>query len=131
MQSLQGLDALQWWRVVPLVALAWLAIFFGRTLRAGETPLIERIARVRDPGLPPALCYYTRRLTVIWTVYFMLAAALVAIAELPWLGALVALGAVVLFVGEHWIRPLLFPGKSFPNLLQQVVDTASVWRRRS
>jgi hypothetical protein len=61
----------------------------------------------------------------------MLAAALVVLVDLPWLGALVAPGAVVLFVGEHRIRPLMFPGKSFTNLLQQVADTASVWRRGS
>jgi uncharacterized membrane protein len=129
MQLPQGLDALQLWRVVPLIALGWLAFFFGRTLRAGETPLIERIARVRDPGLTPSLCRYARRLTWVWTLYFVVAAAVAALADSPWFGAVAALGALVLFVGEHWIRPLLFPGKSFPNLLQQVVDTASVWRR--
>lgn len=127
--QLQGLDALQWWRVVPLLALGWLAFFFGRTLRAGKTPLIEQIARVREPGLAPSLCRYTRRLTCLWTVYFVVAAALVALTDRPWLGATVALGAVVLFVGEHRIRPRLFPDKSFPTLLQQVVDTAHIWRR--
>lgn len=129
--QLQGLDALQLWRVVPLLALGWLAFFFGRTLRAGETPLIEQIARVRDPGLAPSLCRYTRRLTCIWTAYFVVATAFVALTDRPWLGAVVALGAVVLFVGEHWIRKLLFPGKAFPTLLQQVVDTAHIWRHGS
>jgi uncharacterized membrane protein len=131
MQLAEGLDALQWWRALPVLALGWLAIFFGRTLRAGETPLIERIARVRDPGLAPSLCRYTRRLTRIWTVYFVVAAVFVAAWPAPWPGALVAAGALLLFVGEHCLRPLLFPGKSFPNLLQQVIDTASVWRRGS
>lgn len=131
MQLPQGLDALQLWRVVPLLALGWLAFTFGRTLRAGQTPLIERIARVRDPALAPALCRYTRRLTCLWTAYFVVAATVVAFSDVRWLGAAVALGALVLFVGEHSVRPLLFPGKSFPNLAQQVVDTASVWRRGS
>ena len=131
MQLLEGVDVLQLWRAVPVLALSWLAIFFGRTLRAGETPLIQRIARVRDPELTPSLCRYTRRLTYIWTMYFVIAAASVALLDVPWLGVTAAFGALLLFVGEHRLRPLLFPGMSFPNLLQQVVDTASVWRRRS
>ncbi len=129
----EGLDAAMLWRVVPLLVLAWLAFFFGRSLRRGEIPLIERIARVSDPDLPPPLCRYTRRLTIIWTGYFVVAALLSLLLDLPlsWSGALVWLGALALFVGERWCRPLLFPGRSFPDLRQQVLDTASIWRRRS
>jgi hypothetical protein len=34
---------------------------------------------------------------------------------------------VLLFVGEHWLRPRLFPGHRFPGLVQQLRDTWSVW----
>ena len=38
--------------------------------------MIERIARVGNPALPPALCRYTRRLTAVWCIYFVIAAGL-------------------------------------------------------
>ena len=52
-------------RYLPVLVLLWLAVFFGRSLRAGVVPLIERIARVGKPDLSPALCRYTRRLTAL------------------------------------------------------------------
>ena len=112
--------------------LGWLAVFFGRTLRAGQTPLIERIARVSDPALSPPLCRYTRRLTALWCGYFVVAALLsVSLGDVvPVAGVLVWLGSALLFVGEHRLRPRLFPGQAFPGLVQQVRDTWSVWHPR-
>lgn len=112
--------------------LAGLAVFFGRSLCAGQMPLIERIARVDAPLLAAPLCRYTRRLTLVWTVWFGLAALICASAAwLPaWTGAAVWLGSVLLFVGEHALRPWLFPGQRFAGLRQQVRDTVGVWRRR-
>jgi uncharacterized membrane protein len=116
----------------PLVLL-WLAVFFGRTLRAGQTPLIERIARRSSPGLSEPLRRYTRRLTAVWCVYFVLAAAVTAAAN--WL-QLLSVGPVqlavwsataLLFVGERGLRPILFPGETFPGLIQQIRDTVGVW----
>lgn len=133
MQLPGAFGAVDLWRVVPVLVLGWLAFFFGRTLRAGHVPLIERVARVRDPALSPALCRYTRRLTALWSVYFVAAALVALTAELPtaWTGGLTWLGAVALFVGEHRARPRFFPGQSFPNLIEQLQDTVSVWRRAS
>jgi uncharacterized membrane protein len=127
----QGGAALRY--LSPLVLL-WLAWFFGRTLRAGHTPLIERIARRSTTVLPDALCRYTRRLTAIWCGYFLGAASLSAIAG--WSGAIalgrvslaVLAGSLLLFVGERWLRPRIFPNEVFPGLLQQARDTWSVWR---
>lgn len=49
-------------------ALAWL---FQRTLAAGREPLISRFARLERGGhLPAVLAGYTRRLTVLWTLFF-------------------------------------------------------------
>jgi uncharacterized membrane protein len=117
-------------RALPVLVLAWLSAFFGRTLFAGQVPLIERIARVSDPALPPVLCRYTRRLTALWCAYFVIAALLSSTAALPfaWTSGLVWCGTVVLFVGEHRLRPRLYPGHSFPGLVQQVRDTWSIWR---
>jgi uncharacterized membrane protein len=114
-----------------VAVLGWLAYFFGRTLLPGRVPLIERIARVREPDLPPSLRRYTRRLTAVWCAYFLLAALLVFTAALPlwWTSALAWTGAAILFIGEHRIRPRLFPNRSFPRLAEQLRDTVSVWRR--
>lgn len=120
-------------RWLPVAFLAWLAIFFGMTLRRGHTPLIERIARVSDPHLPPELCLYTRRLTFIWCAYFVVLCALVPLLAWSaiWLVALPWVGTLMLFVGEHWLRRRLFPGRIFPGLRQQAVDTVRVWRTRA
>ena len=121
---------------VPPLVLLWLAFFFGRTLRRGEMPLIERIARRSDPSLSPPLARYTRRLTGVWCVYFVCAA--VATAAAHWLQSVglgrvhlaVWAGTALLFVGERWLRPLFFPGEVFPGLVQQLRDTVSIWRPR-
>lgn len=133
MQFVETVDATFLWRALSALILGWLAYFFGRTLRRGQVPLIERIARVSDPELPPALCRYTRRLTALWTIYFVAAGLLSIGVRLPfwWTGVLVWLGAISLFVGEHRLRPHLFPGRSFPSLAQQIHDTARIWRGAS
>ncbi len=118
------------WQALPVLALVWIAVFFGRTLRAGQTPLIERIARASLPALSPSLCRYTRQLTAAWSAYFLLAALLSLTTALPFglTGALVWAGSLLLFVGEHQLRSRLFPGQAFPGLYQQVKDTWRVWR---
>lgn len=118
--------------VAPLVLL-WLAVFFGRSLRPGAMPLIERIARQSTPSLPETLRRYTRRLTALWCVYFVVAAVLTASTGLATgtLSLAVWAGSAVLFVGERWLRPQLFPGEVFPGLAQQVRDTWSVWRTKA
>jgi uncharacterized membrane protein len=118
------------WRAVSFLMLGWLAFFFGRTLRPGQEALITRIARVSEPALPAHLVRYTRRLTGIWTGYFVFAALVGAAAggSGPWTGLLVWVGTATLFLGEHWLRPHLFPGHPFPGLRQQLNDTLHVWR---
>jgi uncharacterized membrane protein len=118
-------------RIFPVLALAGLALSFGRSLRPGRVTVIERIARVSDPELSPRLREYTRRLTAVWCAYFVAAALLVATAVLQRSSGagLVWLGTGLLFVGEHRLRRRLFPGHRFPGLRQQLSDTLSVWRR--
>jgi uncharacterized membrane protein len=125
----QLLDGRSLWWAASVLVLAWLAFFFGRTLRRGQLPLIERIASVSDPEMTGQLRRYTRRLTAVWSAYFVAAASLCLAAGPSWAGAgaWVWVGTVVLFVGEHRLRPRLFPGRSFPGLVQQVRDTWRVW----
>ena len=117
------------WGQWPALVLAWLVVFFGRTLRAGQTPLIERIARVSQPALSPRLCRYTRKLTAAWCAYFLMAAVLSSTVALPFglSGVLVAVGSVLFFVVEHRVRSRLFPDEAFPGLVQQLRDTWRVW----
>ncbi len=129
MEWLASLDGAGGWRWFSVLVLGWLAYFFGRTLREPEVPLIERIARVSEPELPPPLQRYTRRLTALWSAYFVVAALLTMTASPSSFstGTWVWAGSAVLFVGEHWLRPRLFPGRTFPGLVQQLRDTWSVW----
>ncbi len=117
------------WQTFSALLLLWLAFFFGRTLRTGQVPLIERIARISDPTLTTALCRYTRSLTAVWSAYFVVAAVLSLTRSTAsvWTGAWVWLGAAVLFIGEHQLRPHLFPEQTFPGVMQQIRDTWHVW----
>jgi uncharacterized membrane protein len=135
-QLFESFPATVLWRMVSGLGLLWLAIFFARTLRTGQVPLIQRIARASDAALAPELCRYTRRLTAIWSAHFGAAAALILFAAtrsspggtpFDWAGSIVWSGTFVLFVGEHRLRRHLFPAKKFPGLWQQVQDTWSVW----
>ncbi len=119
-------------RFLPPLVLLWLAVFFGRTLRSGAVPLIEHIARQSIPSLRPALARYTRRLTVIWCAYFLVAALLTATVSAAYAQVNLAVwaGTAVLFVGEHRLRPWFFPDEVFPGLVQQLRDTWCVWRTR-
>jgi hypothetical protein len=88
------------WRAASLLMLGWLAVFFGRTLAPGQTPLIERIARLSDPAMTAPLRRYTRLLTAIWCGYFVIAALVSACLAhaFPGIGLLVLLGSAILFV---------------------------------
>ncbi|MGB4117586.1 MAG: hypothetical protein WBK51_13685 [Polaromonas sp.] len=132
MSFLVSLDMAALWRAVSLLVLAWLAFFFGRTLGQGQTPLIERFARIGNPVMTPAFCRYTRRLTGIWCVYFIVAAVASGLANVTPIstGLLVWLGTIALFVGEHRLRPVFFPGQQFPGLWQQVRHTLQVWHHK-
>jgi uncharacterized membrane protein len=95
----------------------FLAVGFGGTLRAGQTALITQLARRVHRDFPPAMAAYTRRLTGVWTVYFV-ATVLVSLA-LYFTGpfehwalfanVLSPLAVVLMFAGEHWLRYRLHP----------------------
>lgn len=53
-----------------------LALWFGASLRRGQTPFISSLAARVHRQLTPPMRAYTRNVTVAWTVYFVLMAAL-------------------------------------------------------
>ncbi|MEO8525662.1 MAG: hypothetical protein ABI460_13140 [Caldimonas sp.] len=96
---------------------AALAIVFGLTLRAGHQPLITALARRVHRHFPPAMAAYSRKVTIVWTIYFILMAALSVLlfAFAPFdawavFANLVTPAAIfVLFVGEYLLRYRLHP----------------------
>ena len=62
---------------LPSIALnLMLASVFGATLRAGETPLIVRIAELDQGALAPKFARYLRGLTQAWAIFFVAMAGL-------------------------------------------------------
>lgn len=126
--------------LVPVVLLGLVAWTFGRTLRAGQVPLITRVVAALDalppPQLSPELRSYTRNLTVAWAallgtlalVNLVLAAlavpngllaglgstppVTVSEAQWSWFANILNWGIVGgFFVGEYLLRKRRFPGR--------------------
>ena len=60
----------------PLVSLALLCLFGWSLTR--PMSLVERLARLQDPALPPVAIGYTRRVTQVWCGFFVINGALAA-----------------------------------------------------
>lgn len=58
-------------KLYPVLVNAAFLAAFGYSLVSGM-PMIERLARLREPELPPAAIVYTRRVTQAWCVFFVL-----------------------------------------------------------
>ena len=120
----------------PLAAFAFMTFFFGRTLRAGSEPLINRIARKEHPDLPPDMARHARWLTGAWTACFA-ALFLTALGLAPFLSLeawsrwVHGLGYVVpgaLFLGEHVYRHYRFPHRTQGSLAVLVPNVVAVIR---
>lgn len=93
-----------------LINLALLALFAG-SLCSGM-PIIERLARLQEPQLPPAAVRYTRKVTWVWVGFFSVNAAiatgLALWAPLTWwtlyTGLIAYLLMGLLFAGEWLVR---------------------------
>jgi uncharacterized membrane protein len=107
------------------LALAWI---FGSTLRAGGTPFITALAERVHRSVTPAMRAYTRRLTAVWTAYFvamaLLSCALYAAAPWSWWSlfgnVLTPLSLLLMFGGEHWLRYRLHPEFERASIVQAV-----------
>lgn len=99
---------LRWYPV--LISLSMLALF-GFSLIYGP-PIVERLARIREPVLPQVAIDYTRQVTKVWCWFFManglMAAALTLWAPLAWwtlYTGLISYGLMgLLFAGEWLVR---------------------------
>lgn len=93
-----------------LINLALLALFAG-SLCSGM-PIIERLARLQEPELPPAAVRYTRKVTWVWAGFFSVNAAiatgLALWAPITWwtlyTGLIAYLLMGLLFAGEWLVR---------------------------
>jgi uncharacterized membrane protein len=94
-----------------------LGCVFAATLRRGARPLITAFAMRLHHTVSPALLHYTRRVTLVWAVYFgvMVALSLALFAAAPWwwwsvfANLVTPVAAVALFVGEYVLRYRLHP----------------------
>lgn len=57
-------------KLYPVMVSGVLLAVFGTSLWRGPT-IVERIARLREPQLPPAAVAYTRKVTLAWCGFFL------------------------------------------------------------
>jgi len=62
--------ASHWLLYYPVLVSLLLLLLFARSLWQPQT-LIERLARLQDPQLPPEAIRYTRRVTQVWCGFFV------------------------------------------------------------
>ena len=94
-----------------------LAALFGLTLRAGQEPLVTALARRVHGGLTPDMEAYSRKVTIAWSIYFVLMAmvsiGLFFLAPFPawavFANLLTPLALLLMFVGEFLLRYRLHP----------------------
>lgn len=126
----------------PVVINLALAAWFGMSLQAGEEPVIGWFARLERGELTPELAGYARRLTAIWTAFFVVMAAIAALlavfaeAEAWSIFAngvdYVLIGA--LFVGEYFYRRIRYRHyrhASLAELVRTVVRSGKLAPRRT
>jgi uncharacterized membrane protein len=122
----------------PVLTNLALAGVFGATLARGREPLISRFARTERGTLEADLARYTRRLTWVWTLFFVAMAftsmvlalrSAVASAWFTLVGNWICVA--LLFVGEYAYRRLRFRHYVHvpPWRLASVVRTT--WRQRN
>lgn len=125
-------------RYLPSLAIpAALGVLFGSSLRPGREALITGIARFARKGQMPAeLERYTRRLTLLWTLMFVLmfTVALLLIAARQWtlwslFSNFVSYGIVgMLFFVEYWYRRWRFPQHEHGGFIEHIRTVATARR---
>ena len=111
-----------------------LAAMFGLTLRPGQEPLVTALARRVHRGLAPGVAAYSRKVTVVWSAYFVLMAAIsIGLflfapfeAWAVFANLVTPLAMVCLFVGEFLLRYRLHPEFERATL----VDAMNAYSRR-
>jgi len=98
-------------KLYPALVNAVMLATFATSLRFGP-PLVERLARLQEPDLPPFAVVYTRRVTQVWCGFFVLNGGLALVTALyasdrVWAlynGLLAYVMMGVLFAGEWCVR---------------------------
>ena len=101
-------------KAYPILMSLLFAGVFGYSLLSPPT-VIERIARISEPDLPPEGVAYTRRVTIIWLGFLLINAAISLMTALwgstqqwtLWNGLLSYLCMGVLFAGEFCVRKII------------------------
>ncbi|MCO5095173.1 MAG: hypothetical protein M9960_08260 [Xanthomonadaceae bacterium] len=96
-------------KLYPVLVNLALLLAFGLSLRFGP-PLVERLARLREPELPARAVAYTRRVTQAWCVFFLCNGAL-ALATSLWASdavwalynGAIAYGLIGLMFAAEWL----------------------------
>lgn len=96
-------------KLYPVMVSGVLLAVFGFSLWRGPT-VIERIARLAEPQLPPQAVAYTRKVTLAWCGFFLANGAISAAtavwgSEQAWLlyNGLLSYALVGLFFGAEWM----------------------------
>jgi uncharacterized membrane protein len=63
-----------------MINFGFFALFAG-SLLSSQT-IVERLARLKEPDLPPEGIAYTRKVTMVWSVFFLLNGSIAAITAL-------------------------------------------------
>ncbi len=97
---------LRWY---PVLISAFMLGLFGLSLKFGP-PMVERLARLREPQLPDVAIDYTRQVTRVWSLFFLcnglIAAALTLWAPLSWwmlYTGLISYGLMGLLFAIEWL----------------------------
>ena len=104
-------DAVLPLKLYPVLVNGVFLAVFATSLRFPPS-IVERIARLREPDLPPAGVAYTRRVTQVWCVFFLANGAVALWTALGasnqvwfWYNGVIAYGLIgALFAGEWLVR---------------------------
>jgi uncharacterized membrane protein len=122
------------WGMVSVTAVSHAAIYlgltllFGRSLAKGRTPLVTLMAEQVQGPLTPRIRRYTRRVTVVWTLFglgqVVGSGLLLALAPLR-LWSLFVNGldlplVLLLFVGEYAYRRWRYPANDVASLADSI-----------
>lgn len=96
-------------RAYPVAISLIMLILFATSLARG-TPLVEQLARLREPDLPPAAVAYTRRVTQAWCLFFIINGTLAV-----WTALYASLAIWTLYNGfiSYCAMGLMFAGEWF------------------
>lgn len=110
-----------------------LGLAFGRSLRAGQIPMVSRFATVVHGSLSPALQRYTRQVTWAWTLYFALMTSVSLL--LFWLAPVAVWSVfanllnlpllILMFAAEYGARIFLLPASDRSGPLEAI----RAWRQ--